>query len=208
MGIAEKGALWLGITAKGVAAHGSRPELGVNAIEYLFEFIQLLKNEMDTKSNHPLLGKSSISINKIEGGIQTNIIPEYAKAVLDIRTLSVEENEFIIRKAEEIAKNLNNQVRNLTISIDVENNRAAIETPVENSLVQKFKTICDDLSIKTEYTGIIFYTDASQLVPDLDVPFIIFGPGDEDLAHQRDEKISISSIAKVTEVYIYYALNL
>ena len=41
IGTCEKGALWMQITAHGVQAHGSRPELGRNAINMLMDFYSL-----------------------------------------------------------------------------------------------------------------------------------------------------------------------
>ncbi|WP_010281119.1 M20 family metallopeptidase [Bacillus timonensis] len=207
IGIAEKGALWLDITVEGLPAHGSRPELGVNAVEKFVEFTDRFKAEVDTEFTHPLLGKATISVTKLEGGYKTNVIPDFAKASLDIRTLPSEKNDIVIKKANKVAKELMQELEHLSIKIKVENNRPPIETLPDHIFIKKVKRTFDELSIPVEFTGLYFYTDASQVVPDLQIPFVIIGPGDDKMAHQRDERIQISSIARVTEIYIRYVLD-
>ncbi|MEK5067145.1 M20 family metallopeptidase [Sporosarcina sp. FSL K6-1508] len=207
VGIAEKGALWLEVSAKGIPAHGSRPELGVNAIEKLMEFINLLRIEIDTAYDHPLLGKATISVNEFEGGVKTNIIPAHAKMSLDIRTLPTEKNEEIISKSKKIAQYLMTEYEKLHIDIEIKNNRPAIQTEHTNEFVMKVKRICDEVSGELDFKGLYFYTDASQVVPDLNVPFVILGPGDDEMAHQLNEKIALSSIRRITEIYIRYILE-
>ena len=61
-----------------------------------------------------------------------------------------------------------------------------------------------DKGENVEKKGTIFYTDMSQIAPVHDVPFIIFGPGDEEQAHQTNENASLMSLKAVTEAYIEY----
>ena len=49
IGICEKGTLWLNVSIKGKSAHGSKPQLGINAIENLYEYIDKLKSTLDLK---------------------------------------------------------------------------------------------------------------------------------------------------------------
>ena len=60
----------------GKTAHGAMPEQGVNAIEAASEIIHLVERlKTEWKVRHDPLGTSSISVNMIQGGIQTNVIP-------------------------------------------------------------------------------------------------------------------------------------
>lgn len=95
----------------------------------------------------------------------------------------------------------------LHIDIEIKNNRPAIQTEHTNEFVMKVKRICDEVSGELDFKGLYFYTDASQVVPDLNVPFVILGPGDDEMAHQLNEKIALSSIRRITEIYIRYILE-
>jgi len=86
---AAKGVLRLWIEADGRAAHGSQPDRGVNAIERLLPFAQAVRNVIAPQLRrrpHPLLGAATVNLGIIEGGRELNIVPEYCKIGLDIRT--------------------------------------------------------------------------------------------------------------------------
>ena len=86
--IGHKGALWLRISLFGRSAHGSMPQLGLNAVEGMMEVIALLhRHALDWQTHDPVLGSSSLSVNKIEGGVQTNVIPDRCTIDVDIRTV-------------------------------------------------------------------------------------------------------------------------
>src|SRR6266478_1308404 len=76
---AHKGSLWLQLETRGKAAHGSRPELGRNAVHTMARIVNLLQTEYAAKlrrRRHPLLGCATVSVGTICGGAQTNIVPD------------------------------------------------------------------------------------------------------------------------------------
>jgi hypothetical protein len=64
------------------------------------------------------------------------------------------------------------------------------------------------MGLSSELRGLHFYTDASQIVPQLALPFVILGPGDDGLAHQRDERIALEDVRTMAAVYLHYLLGL
>lgn len=208
LGIAEKGALWLEVDVEGLSAHGSRPDLGVNAIEYLYRFIEETKKKIQSDESHDLLGKTSISVNEFSGGVSTNVIPTNASASLDIRTIPGCHHQEILDNMKSIAEDFMKKTENLTIAIEVKNNRPALEVSKTNIFVKTIADIFKRLDYDTDYKGLFFYTDGSQIIPGSNIPFIILGPGDDKMAHQRDEKVELSSISRMAEVYINYILEI
>jgi len=67
------------ITANGKAAHSSKPNEGINAIDLIVQAIEKSKSMKMT-------GKTFFSVCKIAGGVADNIIPDTASAVLSFRT--------------------------------------------------------------------------------------------------------------------------
>ena len=59
--LGHKGATWLEVTASGTSAHGSRPDLGVNAIEILADAIVALRT-LDAGDRHPELGSRTTNV--------------------------------------------------------------------------------------------------------------------------------------------------
>jgi len=207
IGICEKGALWLNIYIKGKSAHGSKPELGINAIEKLYEYINRLKDVLDLNESHSLLGESSFAITLIQGGAKTNIIPEEANASVDIRTIPRLKHDEILRKAFSIGKRMEDENTGMSIEIQVENDRPPLIMDEEDSFIKDIVKTYEKLSYPVEFKGINFYTDASQLIPFHNIPFVILGPGEENMCHQRNERIKIESIVRMTKFYISYIAN-
>ncbi|MBY0008943.1 M20 family metallopeptidase [Paenibacillus typhae] len=86
--VGHKGALWLRITLHGRSAHGSMPHLGLNAVEGMMEVIALFKRHaLEWQAHDPVLGSSSLSVNAISGGVQTNVIADRCSIDVDIRTV-------------------------------------------------------------------------------------------------------------------------
>jgi len=207
IGLAEKGALWLHVGVKGKLSHASMPDLGINAIEKLIMFIDALRKSFDTTVLHPLLGHPSLSVTQFSGGIKTNIVPDSADVSIDIRTIPGQSHDDIINNAAAISKEMMNKYPGLVINIAVENNRAAVETMEDSNIVNKIKSIFNKLGHPIKCMGIYFYTDASQLIPHIKVPFIILGPGEDKMAHQNNERIELSSMVKLAGIYVNYILE-
>jgi succinyl-diaminopimelate desuccinylase len=109
--IADRGSIWLTLVAQGRGAHGSRPMLGVNAIDRLYEAITILRERFGTQRleidpdlepiikesvafYEPLMGETTaqelfryptINLGRIEGGDAINSVPQAARAEIDIR---------------------------------------------------------------------------------------------------------------------------
>ncbi len=207
IGIVEKGSLWLSLKAGGRAAHGSRPDLGVNAIELMYDFIGRLRDRIDTKTTNPLVGNTTLSITQIKGGIKSNIIPSNASATLDIRTIPGANHEEIIRFAEQIAQKLMADHAGLSIKVNVDNNRPPVGIDHKHEFIERLKAIYRELNLDDRSKGLYFYTDASQIIPFMNKPFVILGPGEDSMAHQRDEKISLASVKKVASIYLHYLMK-
>ncbi|MFH1721666.1 MAG: M20/M25/M40 family metallo-hydrolase [Candidatus Altiarchaeota archaeon] len=89
---AEKGAIWVKLTIKGKAGHGSRPWTGVNAIEKAFDEFKKVKGlfpEIKDESEWA----PTVNLGKISSGDAVNKIPDKAVLELDIRYTQEREYE-------------------------------------------------------------------------------------------------------------------
>lgn len=94
------GTIDLRIQAHGQAAHSSRPQTGINAVENLIEVLNLIKNNVLKATQYtisPVLHKPTLfNIDCFHGGEQVNTIPSVAEAEVNIRTISEYPNDQII----------------------------------------------------------------------------------------------------------------
>lgn len=203
----EKGALWLKITVSGVSSHASRPNIGTNAVEFACRLGKKIKDLVESEPLHPVLGRSTASVTRLSGGIMTNVIPSGAVMEMDIRTSPGVRHEWILKEVDGLCRELQGEDPKVGFKVEVTNDRPAIETPSEQPLIQKLRELGKPLGISADERGHYFYTDASQFVPRIPVPFAIAGPGDDSMAHCTDEHIEVSSVGRFARLYVEYVLS-
>ena len=85
--VAHKGVVWLEASTTGRAAHGSMPHLGENAIFKLAPALAALESFDFGGPEHELLGKPTLSVGTVAGGMNINSVPDWATAGIDVRTV-------------------------------------------------------------------------------------------------------------------------
>lgn len=87
--IAHKGFVCVEIKAYGKAAHGSIPDMGINAIENMARLICAFNRlrEIYSCRKHKLLGSPSVYCSLIEGGADCSVIPDFRRLLLEKRTI-------------------------------------------------------------------------------------------------------------------------
>ena len=96
LAVAHKGFAWFDIETYGVAAHGSRPQLGVDAIMHMGKVLvalEQLDRELQSTPSHAYLGSGSVHAGLIQGGQELSSYPAYCKLQLERRTIPSETAE-------------------------------------------------------------------------------------------------------------------
>jgi len=201
---AEKGPLWLEFTAHGKQAHGSMPWLGVNAIEKLGRFLMELKT-LQFDVNHPLLGKSTLSINTIAGGVKTNAVPGIARATVDIRLVPGEDKEKVKAKINDMIKRMKVNDKELDIDFRETLFYEPVETPADQPFLSMLKQAAENASgKKIKLMGEHGATGAWIFVKH-GIPAVVCGPGKPEIAHSKDEYIEVDELVKATNFYAEFA---
>src|SRR5437763_8061593 len=87
---AHKGFVWLDIETEGIAAHGSRPDLGVDAITKMGKFLvgdEDLDRSLRSAPSHRLLGSGSVHASMIQGGQELSSYPKHCYLSVERRTV-------------------------------------------------------------------------------------------------------------------------
>ncbi|QED47743.1 M20 family metallopeptidase [Cytobacillus dafuensis] len=198
--VGHKGALWLEITTYGKTAHGSMPDHGINAVDHMVSIINILESiKVDWQMEKQPLGKSSLAVTMIEGGIQTNVIPDRCTIRVDIRTIPPQTHQTLVDELNKRLESLvgKNEIYKFSISMILD--RPPILTPASSNIIQCALAIKNE--IDSNCSGVSYYTDAAVLNPRSEIPTLIYGPGDEKLAHQPNEWVSISSYRRSIDFY-------
>jgi acetylornithine deacetylase/succinyl-diaminopimelate desuccinylase-like protein len=200
---AHKGSLWLELETRGKAAHGSRPELGRNAVHEMARIVDALQTDYAAglrARRHRLLGRATISVGTIRGGTQPNIVPDSCFITLDRRTLPGE-TETAVRR--EIAaflarRGLRAHFRSAKLAPCV-----AMETNPRLPLVRGFLRAAG----QTRPEGVDYFCDAAVLAGG-GIPSVVFGPGNIAQAHTADEWISLRSLERARDLLVNYLSSL
>lgn len=200
---AHKGNLWLQLETKGKAAHGSRPELGRNAVHEMCQIVDLLETQyaaLLAKRTHPLLGRATVNVGKIRGGVQANIVPSHCSITIDRRTLPGETDAAVWK---EIKALLKQNGLSATLKDDKFVPCLPLETDAKLPLVSQFRKIAG----QRKSFGVTYFCDASVLAQG-GTPSVVFGPGDVAQAHTSDEWISIESLENGTKLLTRFLQSL
>lgn len=181
---AHKGDLWLRLQTRGKAAHGSRPDLGRNAVLEMARVVQLLETTYAKKlreKKHGLLGHATINVGSIWGGNQPNIVPDQCEITADRRTLPGETEKSVFNEIRELL-NAHKLRAELMDFKGLES--PPLETSTDHEIVQDLMTEAR----QHQPAGVDFFCDAAILAQ-AGIPSVVFGPGDIAQAHTADEWI-------------------
>lgn len=200
VGVGHKGALWVEVVTVGKTAHGAMPDQGINAVEWMGKVIQIVESlKLDWKVSKDPLGESSVSANKMLGGVQTNVIPDHCTLNIDIRTVAPQSHEQLFAELEQRLTDLFSEEGAPTFEMNELLNRPSILTDKTSPI------ILEALSIKEEDAdsvyGFSYYTDGAVLNPESRVPTLIYGPGNEKLAHQPNEYVDVEAYLRSIGFY-------
>ncbi len=191
---AQRGIAWSRITTKGVAAHGSAPERGVNAIEHMAAIVTELKASVPDIT-HPVVGGPTISVGTIHGGAKLNIIPASCVIEIDRRTIPGESNDDVIAQFEAAIERARVSHPNIDATVEIVDSGMPFEVEPGSPLVQTMaQSTAEVTGHDTEIIGFRGASDARFLV-EAGAQVIVFGPGDISVAHTAKEFIDLDGLA-------------
>ena len=200
---AHKGDLWLQLETRGKTAHGSRPELGKNAIHEMARIVELFETSYARtlrRRKHRLLGRPTVSVGTVAGGSQPNIVPDRCLISVDRRTVPGETDAGVRREIKAL-------LRKNGLKAELLNIRAApcpaMETNPKLPLVKAFMQITG----QKKPLGVHYFCDGAVLAGG-GIPSVVFGPGDIAQAHTADEWISLRELHTATGMLLLFLQSL
>jgi succinyl-diaminopimelate desuccinylase len=192
--VGHKGSIKFNAAFKGVSAHGSMPQLGVNAIYKAARAIaQLEQFEFGAKA-HPVMGGPTLNVGTVTGGSGVNLVPDAATIGVDIRTVPGMDHEKLISRLREIVGES---------EIDIFSNLDAVWTEPDQAWVQRVFGICRPILGEAPAPRTAPYmTDAANLLKVYaGAPTIVLGPGEAAMAHQTDEYCHMERVRQSVAIY-------
>ncbi|AQT67557.1 putative succinyl-diaminopimelate desuccinylase [Anaerohalosphaera lusitana] len=192
----HRGILWLEFRTHGKTAHGSMPELGVNAITRMLPLLNKLNGYELPADEDPMLGRSTLSINEIHGGKATNVVPDACSLKIDIRTLPQQSQEGLIEHFQQMVRKIGVEHADFDADIEVIKSVEALLTDSNCEFVKSLRRATEG-----KKPGIVSYTTDGPWLAELGVPVVIFGPGEPSACHKPDEYVELDQLERAKDHY-------
>ncbi len=197
IGVSHKGFNWYELQVFGRAAHGSRPEQGIDAIlplgSVLDEMVKIQQKLLEREPD-PLLGHASIHASIIEGGTELSVIPRHARLQWERRTLPGETPQDLNTEFGRMIRAAENHPGDHKVSARQLFERRPHRVADDARIVNRLKAA----SPRSEVVGLSFWAD-SALAAEAGIPSALFGPIGHG-AHAEDEWVSLKSLIRVYNV--------
>ncbi len=206
---AHNGVLRLEVTVRGRSAHAARPSAGIDALEaathILGELYQSRGRLAARASAIAGIGAPQLTIGLIEGGTNTNVVPDRVSFRLDRRIVPEEQPEAVERELRGIFDDAAAAFPAAQVSV----RRIMLAVPLKPlpGAQALAELLCRHASAvfaeSVEAVGVPLYTDARHYAA-FGIPIVLYGAGprtiEEANAHRADERVELADLHRATEV--------
>lgn len=214
--VGHRGVYWFDVVAEGRIAHGSMPYLGVNAVEGMSHFLDLVRDELgpalrNRVTTMPVVPEGSrvatININGIDGGQPVDEVPspcvaDRCRAVFDRRFLMEEGLERTRAEIAALVEKARQRMPEVRFSIEdrliFEPTRTPEQAPVVNALADAVRQVTGRDATLVASPGTYDHKHVARIAGVEDC--VAYGPGELALAHQPDEYCDVADIVSATKV--------
>lgn len=199
---AHRGFVWMSVGIRGHAAHGSRYDIGVDAITHaglLLAELDAVERTREGGLKHHLLGRGSLHASTITGGTGMSTYPEHCELAIERRTLPGETAEMALGEIQEAMERVKKRNPLFDASVTLTAAQTPSDVEVDAPIVARLAEAIRAEGLQAGVEGLSAWTDAA-LLNESGIPAICFGPGDIALAHSAEEWVPIEEIEKATKV--------
>ncbi len=206
---AHNGCLHLEVQVDGRSAHAAKPETGIDALEAATGLLGALyswrKTLAQRASEVPGIGSPQLTVGLIEGGINTNVVPDRVKFRLDRRMIPEEHPQEVEAELRALIEDAARAFPEATVSV----RRILLAEPLMplDGGRRLTELLCarasEVMGEAVEAAGVPLYTDARHYAA-AGIPVVLYGAGprsiEEANAHRADERLPLDDLYKATEV--------
>ncbi|MBZ5497250.1 MAG: ArgE/DapE family deacylase [Acidobacteriia bacterium] len=197
----HKGFTWVEIVTEGVAAHGSRPREGRDAIFRMARVLarlEVLDRELQSREAHPVMGTASLHASLISGGRELSTYPESCVLRMERRSITGEHGDTALGEVEAILAALRSEDEEFRASARLLFDRLPYEIPAQHFLIPALEDALAGTGRIPNRGGASFWTDAAVLGHG-GIPSVIFGPGGGGL-HGPEEYVNMDEVLVCRDV--------
>src|SRR5688572_14123704 len=210
LAVAHRGFVHLEVEVTGRAAHGSRPDLGIDAIAKMGRVlvgIEELDRSLRANPTHAQLRSGSVHASLIEGGQEFSSYPANCVLQAERRTIPGETAELAEKELREIVARAGDGDPDFAAEVRAPISREPFEVSADAEIVRLVRRHAKAvLGAEPELVGVPFWAD-SALLAAAGIPTVVFGPLGEGL-HSEVEWVDVASLERCVEIYTAVASEL
>ena len=218
--VADRGSIWLTLDARGESAHGSRPSLGVNAVDELWNALTHLRTSLRARDldppeavreiveesiayYEPVMGERAArdtfrhptaNLGEFHGGDTINAVPEHARARLDVRLVAGVDTRAVLADVRECLRD-HETVTLADVSWSV-GTYVPLDTPIASATAEVASAVTGDHVHRRSATG----GGDTKTFRNAGIPTVEFALG-TDTVHGVDEYTTIDALAGNAEIF-------
>jgi acetylornithine deacetylase len=202
MTLAHKGFVWFEVAIEGRAAHGSRPELGVDAIAKAGHFLVALEaygQKLLAGPAHPILRTGSVHASLIKGGEELSSYPALCRISLERRTIPGETGDTVEQELRAMLDALCGSVAEFRYKLERGLERVPFEAKAEEPIVATLRRHATEaLGRAPKVRGEPFWTDCA-ILKEAGISCVLFG-ADGAGAHAATEWADVKSVETLAAI--------
>ena len=212
----HNGVVWLQVTVHGRAAHGSRPQAGINALEKMSALVLALeayKKKLARRRFRTPEGKIMVPTINVGGvfasgeGGKINTVPSLATFSIDRRVLAIENHAAAERELRAFLAAAAKKIPDCKITVDKVSENFACFTPPKHPFfaamagsVGKIRGGQPVFNVTSGFTDMHFFAQTRK------IPTIGYGPGGRN-EHAIDESAKIKELLASAKIYADLMVN-
>ncbi len=202
----HKGKTAMRVEFHGKAAHSALPHNGANAVAYAGRLINELLGlqeqitTADQRDQRFQVPHTTLGIGPIHGGVAVNIVPDYCRLDLEVRTIPGEDPEYRARQLTKLCAHLKSRLQEEyqhgSITVTPLSGYPGLDAEPDHRIDAEITAVCGS----QDRVAVDFGTEAGLYQRALDIPVVVCGPGSMDDAHGADESVALSQLQQSFEM--------
>lgn len=201
---AHKGFVWIEVETRGRAAHGSRPDLGIDAntaMGHVLHALDALQRDIAERRRHPLLGPASMHAATLHGGTGLSTYADRCVLGIERRTLPGESTDEVVAEITGLLDSIRAERPEFQAELRVLLDRPPFEARPDSALFEATGAAVQHvLGRSAQVRGEMAWMDSALLV-EAGADVLVIGPHGEG-AHAREEWVDLESVAQLAEILV------
>lgn len=203
----HKGFVWAEVDIHGTAAHGSRDDLGIDAIckaGYFLVELDKYASQLTQRATDPDIGGGSVHASLVKGGEEVSSYPALCTVTIERRTIAGETPETFRQELESILGELARRDASFRYDVRTTFSRPPFRLSRDDEFVSLVgRHVAASMGHEATFRGERFWTDCA-LLADVGIKAVLWGPRGEGL-HSKQEWADVDSIRTVSEALLEVA---